>query len=216
MRAEPNRDFRGEGDEALDFDGLRTLSRSPLVRPGTDCSWNSLVGDLRHIFTTVQPTVIVTPHPALDPHEDHMAATAAVVEALSVAGLTHARLFLSCVHNRSSELWPFGPAGSGVAHLPVLASDGNLASGFYSHPLSEDRQTEKYIALEAMHDIREMGGALTPTLGRAGEVIRAELRALFDGIGDPPASYLRRAVRPDETFFVMHFDAIENLKVKLG
>jgi LmbE family N-acetylglucosaminyl deacetylase len=213
MRAEPNRDFRGAGDEALDFGGLRALSRSPLVRPATDCSWNALVEDLRHIFTTVQPTVVVMPHPALDPHDDHMAATAAAVEALSLAGLTHGRLFLSCVHNRSSKLWPFGPAGSGVAHLPVLASDSTLASGFYSHPLSEDRQIEKYIALEAMHDIREMDGTFTPSLSRAGKAIRAELRAVFDGLGDPPASYLRRAVRPDETFFVMNFDAIKNLKI---
>jgi hypothetical protein len=58
-----------------------------------------------------------------------------------------------------------------------------------------------------MHDIREMDRTLTPSLGRAEKVIRAELRALFDGLGDPPASYLRRAVRPDETFFVMNFAA---------
>ncbi|HEY6167985.1 MAG TPA: PIG-L family deacetylase, partial [Verrucomicrobiae bacterium] len=85
MRREPERDFRGEGDCALDFSGLRHLNRSPHLRNGALCTWNSLVADLAHVLAAVQPSVIVTPHPWLDPHEDHLLATAAVCAALSEA-----------------------------------------------------------------------------------------------------------------------------------
>lgn len=210
MQSSPEKDFRGERGTALDFEALRGMNQSPLVRAASNCSWASLIEDLRHIFSIVRPTIIVTPHPALDPHEDHAATTAAVFEALSLSDFPNGRFFFFCVHNRRTELWPFGAAGSGVAHLPLLAQDGEQPARFYSHSLTPERQAEKYLALEAMHDIRQMEEPVIPGMSHAAKRIRAELRGLFDGLGSEPTSYLRRAVRPDEPFFVVDFDARSN------
>jgi LmbE family N-acetylglucosaminyl deacetylase len=181
---------------------LRSLNSSHLVREEAECSWDSLVSDLVHILTQINPTIIVTPHPNLDPHPDHIAATLAVAQALRINGVRNERYFLYCVHNRSSELWPFGPAGTGVSHPPSLWRD-KLAPGFYSHRLSPERMSQKYAALEAMHDIRDMEVPRPGSVRIAFKAICGEIRAALDGMGRVPTSYLRRAVRPDEPFFVV-------------
>ena len=158
--------------------------------------------DLSRIAESIRPTVVVAPHPTLDPHSDHLFATLAIGEALESAGLTGVRMFLYAVHNRRSELWPFGPAGSGVALLPILPEDGLCASGFYSYSLSDERQRQKFIALEANHDLRDLQWPVESSTGRR---IAMELRAFAHGMGRTPTSYLRRALRPDELFFVMSF-----------
>ena len=191
---------------------LRSLNSSHLVREGAECSWNSLVSDLVHILKLTNPTIIVTPHPILDPHPDHVSSTLAVAEALKIKGVRDERYFLYCVHNRGSELWPFGPPGAGVSHPPTVWGD-KLTAGFYSHCLSPDRLSEKYTALEAMHDIRDMEVPTPPSVVRVIKTIRGEIRAVFDGLGRVPTSYLRRGARPDEIFFVVpasgfSFDAL--------
>ena len=92
-------------------------------------------------------------------------------------------MFLYTVHNRRSELWPFGPAGSGVALLPILPEDGVCAAGFYSHALSIERQRQKFVALEAMHDVRDLQWPGELNIGRLALVSLAELRALAHGMG---------------------------------
>src|SRR5262249_31971707 len=178
------------------------------------CTWNMLVADLGRIISETMPTIIVTPHPSLDPHPDHVFATLAVGEAMQSVGLEKGRMFLYCIHNRRSELLPFGPAGTGVALLPMFVEDGICAAGFYCHPLSANRQRDKFLALEAMHDIRNIDwsdGA--PPMNIIGRRLLSELRGLAHGMGRVPTSYLRRAVRPDEVFFVMSFgDAIAHAR----
>ena len=156
MRASPAIDFSKGDKDALDFAGLRQLNFSPLLRNGGECTWQSLVSDLAHILKLTRPTVIVVPDPWLDPHRDHAATTAAVCEALRETNQQDGRFFLSCVHNRRSELIPLGPAGSGVPLPPRTDGDSPEMDGFYSHALSPERMTEKYLALEAMHDVREL------------------------------------------------------------
>jgi hypothetical protein len=217
MHNEPQRDFRGKGPGALDFAGLRRLNRSSLVRDASACNWSSLIRDLSYIISETRPTIIVAPHPSLDPNSDHLYATVAVCEALEQVALTTGRFFLYTVHNRRSELWPFGPAGAGVTLLPVFADDGVCAPSFYSHPLSADRQRDKFLALEAMHDLRDIEWpSISPAI-TAGRRLRAELRGLVHGMGRNPTSYFRRAVRPDEVFFVASFaDAIERVRGALA
>jgi LmbE family N-acetylglucosaminyl deacetylase len=200
----PETDFRNEPD-AVDFSALRRMNRSSILQAeGAGCNWNSLVHDLTRIVAFAKPTIVVAPHPKLDPHPDHLYATIAVSEALEAAGATAARMFLYVVHNRRSELWPFGPAASGVPLPPILAADGNCGSGFYSHALSTERQRLKLVALEAMHDLREIQWPVSPDAAyrQVGARIVPELRAWVHGMGRDPTSYLRRAVRPDEVFFV--------------
>jgi LmbE family N-acetylglucosaminyl deacetylase len=205
LRERPEMDLSNEWGR-LDFSTLRRMNRSSLVRAdGASCSWSSLLRDLSQIVAATNPTIVVTPHPKLDPHSDHFFATLAVTEALEVVGVTP-RMFLSTVHNRHSELWPFGPAGSGVPLLPISAADGPCGSGFYSHPLSIERQRMKLIALEAMHDLRDIQWSpAARTHRRTGARIVAELRAWVHGMGVDPTSYLRRAVRPDELFIVASY-----------
>jgi len=217
MHSDPDRDFRGNGAGGLDFAGLRRLNRSPLVSDDVACTWNTLVGDLGRIILKTMPTIIVAPHPSLDPHPDHVFTTVAVSAAMQSVGLETGRMFFYCVHNRRSELWPFGPAGTGVALLPIFVEDGICATGFYSHPLSADRQREKLLALEAMHDIRDIDWSDGAPMKIAGRRLLAELRGLAHGMGRMPTSYLRRALRPDEVFFVMSFaDAIEHARRAAG
>jgi glycosyltransferase involved in cell wall biosynthesis/LmbE family N-acetylglucosaminyl deacetylase len=199
MHSDPDRDFRAGGD--LDFAGLRRLNRRELVANNVTCTWHSLVADLATIISEIRPTIIVAPHPLLDPHTDHLFSTLALSEALETVGLLTGRMFLNCVHNRRSELWPFGPAGTGVALLPILADDGICAEGFYSHPLSASRQHDKFLALEAMHDMRAIEWPGHVGIGQ----LLSELRGLAHGMGGAPTSYFRRAVRPDEVFFVTSF-----------
>jgi hypothetical protein len=204
MYLRPGSDHWGEAGDAVDYPALRRMNRAPLPCDGWSSNWRSLVRDLSRLIADAEPTIVVAPHPKLDPHPDHLFATVAVSEALQAVGATSARMFLYTVHNRRSELWPFGPAGSGVALLPILPDDGPCGSGFYSHALSIEGQRQKLVALEAMHDARDLQWP-TPTTAayrQAVARIAGELRALVHGMGLDPTSYLRRAVRPDELFFV--------------
>jgi LmbE family N-acetylglucosaminyl deacetylase len=188
---------------AIDFSALRRMNHSSLLRPGTCAgSWRALVRDLSHIVASVDPTIVVAPHPKLDPHPDHLFTTVALCEALAAGA--KARMFLYVVHNTRSEMWPFGPAGSGVTLPPILPGDGQCGSGFYSHALPAERQRLKLLALEAMHDLRDLQWPASPGAEHraAGERIVRELKAWVHGMGVDPTSYLRRAVRPDEFFFV--------------
>ncbi|EPN57961.1 hypothetical protein A244_11205, partial [Pseudomonas syringae pv. actinidiae ICMP 18807] len=56
-----------------------------LALPGDDGqpTWNNLLADLRTLILKARPQVIVMPHPAIDPHPDHICAQAAVREALA-------------------------------------------------------------------------------------------------------------------------------------
>jgi LmbE family N-acetylglucosaminyl deacetylase len=200
MAAKPDCDFRGE----LAFDELRALNLSDLARTGALCSWESLVEDLVHVFARHRPTVIVTPSPTHDSHPDHRRTTFAVCEALRRVGLVDGRLFLPVIHNRWTELDPFGPA-TGTASLPpnLDPSDGDW-DGICSHPLSVEHQALKYMALEAMHDVREFRSPFPGTMALLRRGL-GELKAALHGMGTPPTSYLRRAPRPNEVFFVLGF-----------
>ena len=180
------------------------MNASALIRHKLVLTWESLVEDLAGLFAQTKPTVIATPYPWLDPHPDHQSATVAVCQAIRAAGLWSCRFYFYVVHNRSTELWPFGPAGTGVPLLPLFAQDLVGCDGFYSHPLSVERQRQKFLALEAMHDVREItvpAASFRAHLSR----IRMEGRAALHGLGLLPTSYLRRAVRPDEIFFTASF-----------
>jgi len=75
--------------------------------------------------------------------------------------------------------------------------------GFYSHALSPERLTEKYLALEAMHDVRDLSGCAPQNLRSLGRKLCEIAGASIDGMGIPPTSLLRRAVRPDEVFWTI-------------
>lgn len=200
-----NRSRQIDGEEIIDRASLRKLNSCPALRENTTYNWDTLVADLEQVISKAKPTIVVTPHPKLDPHPDHLFTTLAVSHALKRAAVDLRRMYFYLVHNSRSELWPFGPAGSGVTFPPVMPEDGYNASGFYFHPLSEQRQREKFIALEAMHDLRDLPWPNDPQHNIWRRLSR-EARGFAHGMGTAPTSYLRRAVRPDELFLVTSFE----------
>ncbi|HUG04223.1 MAG TPA: PIG-L family deacetylase [Steroidobacteraceae bacterium] len=162
--------------------------------------WASVVADLVAVLSTVRPGLIVTPHPALDAAPDHQFTTVALLEALSVVDDDRATLLLYDNHHRLAEYYPFGPSDTWIGPPPWFG--GLPFGGVYSVTLDESAQLRKLFALEAMHDLRApprrlTGGPAGIFAGRLREAFRLVRR---DPVGD--YSYFRRAVRPNELFFV--------------
>lgn len=165
-------------------------------------SWTHLVEDLLAVLKKVKPQIVVMPYPQLDTHADHEFATVALVEALE--RYKEPASFLLYTNHSAQNLFPFGPAGTGMS-LPPVAATGLPVESVYSHPVSADVQRRKLFALESMHDLRlspsEQNGCLPP--------------------GTPPkrpdypreasVDYLRRGPRAEEVFFVFGRDGVRDL-----
>lgn len=211
MVQDPERDFAHALGGTKNFESLRRLNRFEFLQESTNCSWRGLIGDLARIIEATKPTIVVAPHPLLDRHTDHFYSVVAVDEALqSVTSEVRAVLF-TCIHNERSELWPFGEAGDGYIALPIFTGEEQAGESVYSHTVSPNRLKLKFLALEAMHDLRETDWSLTDSADRVGERLMAEARKQIHGTGGSPTSYFRRAMRPDEVFFVSSPDFAHRL-----
>ena len=147
-------------------------------------NWPSLVNDLLHELETVQPDIVVAPHPFLDRHRDHQYAAIALFEALHRWD-TEVQVLLYTNHAVGNEAFPLGPR-DGMTGLPAWNEDNLYITGIYSHQLDTETQRQKLIALEAMHDLR-------PFDPRDGSEINP-VNPLYD--------YFRRGPRPNEIFLV--------------
>jgi len=172
-------------------------------------SWPHLVEDLVAVLNKVKPAIVVAPHPFLDYHADHRYATVALAEALE--RWKRPATFLLYTNHADKNLYPYGPAGTGVSlpptglSLPAWAATAELpVQGVYSHPVSADLQRRKLYALETMHDLRlspgEQGACGDPNAPRRPDYPRV---AAVD--------YFRRGPRPDEVFFVYDRDGLRDL-----
>jgi hypothetical protein len=103
-------------------------------------------------------------------------------------------------HHRLSEHYPFGSSGDRIT-LPPWFGGVEFVS-VYSHELDESAQLRKLFALEAMHDLRGPPLRLTGGPFRTfGDRLHQGFQLIRrDPFGD--YSYFRRAVRPNELFFV--------------
>jgi LmbE family N-acetylglucosaminyl deacetylase len=172
---------------------LRTGRRAP-------ATWNNLVAELSDILRGTDPSVIVTPHPMLDSHPDHVHATLALLEALDRINLRKGRLYLYTNHHVVTEIYPLGPVGSLVG-LPPWFKGGWLFESLYSKPLTPEVQSEKYFALEAMHDLRASpadGDSPTALLLSGLDKAYESIFKMKDS-----RSYFRRANKANELFFVV-------------
>jgi LmbE family N-acetylglucosaminyl deacetylase len=164
--------------------------------------WTNLVSDLQQVFKKVKPAIVVMPYPQLDTHADHQFATVAAVEALArVKGPT---TFLLYTNHAFRNLYPFGPAGTGMS-LPPWPEKELPVEGVYSHAVSPELQRRKLYALETMHDLRlspaEQGSCYTPGAGPKRP----------DYPRQPAVDYFRRGPRSDEVFFVYGRDGVDSL-----
>lgn len=164
--------------------------------------WSNLVDDLAAILKKVKPEIVVMPYPQLDTHGDHEYAAVAVVEALEK--YKGSATFLLYTNHTFHNLYPFGPAGTGMSLAPYSDSVLSVQS-VYSHPVSADVQRRKLYALETMHDLRlnptEQNGCLPPgTEPKRPDYPRVNA-----------VDYFRRGPRAEEVFFVYDRDAVKNV-----
>ena len=207
MHAEPARVVPNPSTGSTDVAHWRGYNRTRLLReqPAVS-SWGSLVEDLTELGDRIDPSIIVAPHPALDASRDHVYTTAALLEALERLGDPDVDLFLYTNHHVLSEYFPFGPADAAVT-LPPWSDSTVTFRTVYSLALDAGRQRDKLFALDQMHDLRPPPERVLQ--GPTGALLRRTKRAVVELWRDPAQqySYFRRAVRPNELFFV--YDAAD-------
>lgn len=171
---------------------------SLLPKRSRESEWGNLVDDTLSLLKKVKPAVIVAPHPQLDSHRDHQFTAVALAEALS-RWRKPVTLLLYTNHAESNR-YPYGPAGT-LMSLPRLPAGEVLLDRVYSHPLTPGLQRLKLFALESMHDLR-----FTPT--RQYQLAVDDQRASApERVGPgPDITYLRRAPRSNELFYVYDQD----------
>jgi LmbE family N-acetylglucosaminyl deacetylase len=157
-------------------------------------TWNNLIADLRALLLHAQPEVLVMPHPAIDPHPDHICSQAAVLEALNGLAWQPKVILGYANHLHDNDRWPMGCANSGVALPPVFDESIELVP--YSIELTAAQQRDKAMALGMMHDLQP-----APPLKRR---VRRWLQKLLAGRRWPAEGeneFFRKSVRRHELFW---------------
>jgi LmbE family N-acetylglucosaminyl deacetylase len=131
MLAEPGQSFASR--ESADADVRSVRRQNPLLLPADADglpSGRNLLADLVALLEHFRPEVIVTPHPQLDPHADHVATTEALAQALRQSRWQPEIALFYANHLHDNDRWPMGPAGSGIALPPALAPlSGSMGCG---------------------------------------------------------------------------------------
>lgn len=190
----------GDGD-------IRPLRRNnPLSLPGDidgQPHWRNLVADLVHLLEHFRPEVVVTPHPELDPHSDHVASTCALLEAIEVSAWRPRTLLLYANHLHDNDRWPMGPAGYGIALPPIIES--LPADALWSPSLGADTRLDKAMALGMQHDLQ----GRPPLKKRLRRLIQHALAGRrWPTTGED--EFFRKAVRQHELFWVRPLDSPTN------
>jgi LmbE family N-acetylglucosaminyl deacetylase len=203
MGRTPEQAFLVGCDGSEPREALRSLNRLDRFRGGPrECSWRELVAELAELLEVARPRLVACPHPLVDPHRDHVATGIALAQALRSSAHRPERLLLYVVHAREVPLYPFGPAETAVS-LPPWEDDEWLADSLYSHPLSAETRRAKYFAVEAQHDLRTYDDEAAGPLAATWHVVSRALLALISGTDRRPTSFLRRAPRPNELYYVV-------------
>ena len=196
MAEEPDTSF---GSRESGENDVRTVRQhNPLTLPGDvdgAPTWNNLVGDIQRLLEHFRPAVVVTPHPELDPHSDHVASTRALLEAIATSAWKPSTLLMYANHLHDNDRWPMGPAGGGIALPPAI--EPLPADRLWSPVLSADVQLDKAMALAMEHDLQ---GALgfKRQLRRVIQQMLAGRRWPVTGSNE----FFRKAVRRHELFWV--------------
>lgn len=157
-------------------------------------TWHNLLADLRALLLQARPQVLVMPHPAIDPHPDHICSQAAVLEALEGLEWQPDVILGYANHLHDNDRWPMGNAYNGVSLPPVF--DASLQMIPYSLELSLDQQRDKAMALGMMHDLQPP----MPLKRR----VRRWLQSVLAGRRWPAEGeneFFRKAVRRHELFW---------------
>lgn len=153
MAAEPLQIFASR--ESGDSDIRSVRQYNPWRLPGDadgEPTWRNLCADLAALLEHFRPDVVVTPHPELDPHGDHVAATRALLEAVELGAWQPQTLLLYANHLHDNDRWPMGPSGTGIALPPAMQE--LPADALWSPCLSAQQQLDKAMALAMQHDLQ--------------------------------------------------------------
>ncbi|MGV6397647.1 PIG-L deacetylase family protein [Pseudomonas caspiana] len=153
MQATPDQPIASREADLLDTRLFRQFNAMSL--PGDQDgapTWNNLLADLRALLLQARPQVLVMPHPAIDPHPDHICAQAAVLEALQGLEWQPEVVLGYANHLHDNDRWPMGNAYDGIGLPPVF--DSSLQLTPYSLGLTVDQQRDKAMALGMMHDLQ--------------------------------------------------------------
>ena len=184
--------------ESGEADIRSVRQHNPTRLPGDDdghSSWRNLVAALTALLESIKPAVVVTPHPELDPHPDHIAVTQALQEALSQSHWQPKQLWLYANHLHDNDRWPMGPEGGGVALPPAY---GTLpVDALYSRELSRAQQIDKAMALAMQHDLK-LPLPLKQRIRRC--IQRCLVGRRWPVTGED--EFFRKAVRSQEIFWV--------------
>lgn len=196
MQAQPE---LGVGSRESGESDIRSVRAANSIRLPGDAdgvpSWRNLLADLVASLEHFRPEVLVTPHPQLDPHSDHVASTQALLEAIELSAWKPKTLLLYANHLHDNDRWPMGPAGFGIALPPAI--EALPADGFWCPVLDTAQQLDKAMALAMQHDLQ---GAL-PLKRRIRRLIqRVLVGRRWPATGDD--EFFRKAVRRHELFWV--------------
>jgi LmbE family N-acetylglucosaminyl deacetylase len=194
MYRQPAQSFRPVYEPSLPRSELRSLNPLVEFRSDTQCTWNNLIDELAKVLELSKPDVVICPHPRLDKNLDHVFTTRAVELAIRKTAPPPPLFLLYAVHCAGAPTYPYGPAAA-LSGLPANGSDAWLSDSIYSHFLEPELRRAKYFALESMHAVRANRLPLKP-----------KVLGLLAGLGTDPTSFLRRAPRPTEMYYVLSGD----------
>ncbi|MDR2508150.1 MAG: PIG-L family deacetylase [Candidatus Accumulibacter sp.] len=196
MRDEPDRAFGSRESGERDVRAARCFN--PFTLPADDNgepNWKNLLSDLAALLEYFRPETVVTPHPLLDPHPDHIHATRALREAVAHSRWKPETLLFYANHLSCGDRWPMGPAENGVPLPPCIETP--LAGRPLSLPLDVETRLNKALALSMQHDLQ------TPPSVKS-RLRRLIQRILLGRVWPRPGGneFFRKAVRRHELFWL--------------
>lgn len=184
--------------ESGEADMRRVRMHNPLQLPGDLDglpTWLNLQADLRTLLASFRPEVVVTPHPDLDPHADHVAATHALFQAIEEGEWKPETLLFYANHLHDNDRWPMGPAGGGIPLPPAI--EPLPADRLWSPAVNAEARLDKAMALAMQHDLQ----VPLPLKKRLRRIIQRVLAGRrWPATGDD--EFFRKAVRRHELFWV--------------
>ena len=182
-------------DIGLKMPFRRTKHSSLIQKHDVEPTWISLVQDLREIVKTFKPDCIVTPHPELDTHADHIYTTRALMEAVSDS--FGGEYWLYTNHHPLNEYYPYGAMYSMISLPQTRAKDSIIKGKLYSYPLELKTQRLKFYALEANHDLRD--SLLVYNIKHVYKQLSRQIKRTVNG---RKRTYFTKSVRSNELFFI--------------
>ena len=196
MHQNPEQSFGSKESKESDTRLARYFNTLPLPSDNNGLpTWNNLKHDLTFLIEHFKPEVIITPHPVLDPHEDHVEASLLVEEVLQETTWQPSTQLLYANHLHDNDRWPMGAAHQGIALPPV--TDPLPSYALWSPVLTQQTQINKIMALAMQHDLQ-------PPLS-CKKKLRRLIQSLITQRAHPKFGeneFFRKAVRRHELFWV--------------